>query len=227
MDAGPLVVLLHGVGARGRDLEPLARAIARGLPGARTACPDAPEPCDWDAGTRQWFSLTAVAEEERPARVRAARAGLDRAIGGIVAAEGMSGSLGRVALVGFSQGGTMALDAVASGRWPVAALAAIAGRWSIPAPMRPPGGTRVLLLHGEADPVVPVADAGRAAAALEGAGLAVRVATYPGVGHAIPPRGVAAVVRFLAEALAGEAGTDTAPRPVPGPGSGPGPGGWA
>ena len=53
-----LVIVLHGVGARGAHLHELTGLLAGRLPGTGFACPDAPEPCDWDPATRQWFSLS-------------------------------------------------------------------------------------------------------------------------------------------------------------------------
>src|SRR5271163_2768367 len=44
--ATALVVLLHGLGADGADLIELAGPLARALPNAAFAAPNAPDPCD-------------------------------------------------------------------------------------------------------------------------------------------------------------------------------------
>jgi len=52
-----LVILLHGLGADGRDLLGLAPEFAEILPDAVFVSPDAPFPCDMAPMGRQWFSL--------------------------------------------------------------------------------------------------------------------------------------------------------------------------
>ena len=48
-----LVVLLHGLGADGRDLLDLAPLLAERLPRAAFHAPDAPQPCDMAPYGRQ------------------------------------------------------------------------------------------------------------------------------------------------------------------------------
>jgi phospholipase/carboxylesterase len=48
-----LVVLLHGLGANGRDLLGLAPLLAERLPHAAFHAPDAPQPCDMAPYGRQ------------------------------------------------------------------------------------------------------------------------------------------------------------------------------
>jgi len=193
-----LVVFLHGVGSSGRDLAPLAESWRAALPGAAFALPDAPAPFERGPG-RQWFSIAGVTDANRAPRIAAARAAFDATLRAIVVAQGFEGRLDRVALVGFSQGAIMALDALASGRWPVGAVIAYAGRLGAPA-SDPARATPVLLVHGAADPVIPAAETNRAAAALAAAGVAVESLILPGIGHAIAPEGAAAGLRFLAAA---------------------------
>lgn len=192
-----LIILLHGVGSNGANLAPLGDAWRQALPHAEFAAPDAPFAFDQGPG-RQWFSVSGVTEANRPERVAAARAAFDRTLGDIVAAHGMSDSLERVALVGFSQGSIMALDALASGRWPVAAVVAFSGRLASPQPLAPAPGTRVLLVHGDADPVMPVTESERAATTLQGLGIDVTSHILPRLGHSISPQGATLAGAFLA-----------------------------
>ncbi|GLK77687.1 phospholipase [Methylopila jiangsuensis] len=200
-----LVILLHGVGSRGADLAGLAGALGPRLPGAAFASPDAPFAFDQGGAGRQWFSVRGVTEANRPERVRAARAAFDQTVQGLVEGHGLAGSLRRVALVGFSQGSIMALDALASGRWPVGAIVAFSGRLASPEPLTPAPETRTLLIHGDADPVMPVGESEKAETALRRAGADVRRRTLPRLGHAISPEGAALATDVLAEALAGAA----------------------
>lgn len=205
MSTGPVIVLLHGVGSRGADLEPLATYLEAQIPGARVLTPDGTEPFDQGGSGRQWFSVSGVTEANRPGRVVAARAALDRMLNQLLNAEGVGNDLSRVALVGFSQGAIMALDAVASGRWPVRAVVAMAGRLASPAPLAPAQDTKVLLLHGEADGVMPVPLATEARDALTASGIEVGLQTFPGLGHGISAEVAETAGRFLAKAYRADA----------------------
>jgi phospholipase/carboxylesterase len=62
---------------------------------------------------------------------------------------------------------------------------------------RPP----VLLVHGDADPVVPASSLPEAARALEAAGIDVRTHVSAGIGHGIAPDGLGLALRFIRERL--------------------------
>lgn len=206
MDQTPtsLVILLHGVGSSGDDIGALADHLAPALPGAVFACPDAPEPFDRGGPGRQWFSVAGVTPANRPTRIADARAGFDQTIGEIITAAGFASRLDRVAFVGFSQGSIMALDAVASGRWPVAAVVAFSGRLASPSPLAPAPHTRCLLVHGSADMVIPAGETLAAAEHLTALGLAVEHIIEPGEGHSISANGLGRAIAFLTQTLGKE-----------------------
>jgi len=197
-----LVVFLHGVGASGADLAPLAEPLSAFLPSAAFAAPDAPARFDGGGPGRQWFSVAGVGADNRQQRVEQAREGFDRVVSAALAERGFAGRLDRVALFGFSQGAIMALDAVASGRWPVAAVVAAAGRLPGAAdPLPAAAATPALLLHGEADAVVPAEESRRAATRLKAAGFMVETRFFARLGHSISGEGVEAAGAFLARPL--------------------------
>ncbi|OYZ93311.1 MAG: phospholipase [Rhizobiales bacterium 17-65-6] len=200
-----LLIMLHGVGSNGADLAPIGQHLAQNIGaqniGAQSVSPDAPHHFDQAGAGRQWFSISGVTEANRPARVAAARAAFDAALTKIVTAHGFQNQLKNVALIGFSQGAIMALDAVASGRWPVGAVVAFSLRLASPAPLTPTRHTPVLLIHGTSDPVMPTATATAAEAALTAAGVKTTLHLLPGVGHTITPEGVALAQDFLRETL--------------------------
>jgi phospholipase/carboxylesterase len=200
-----LVVLLHGLGADGNDLIGLAPALARFLPDAGFFAPDAPFPCDLAPFGRQWFSLRTI----DPARIAGQAAeGVERAAPRLH--EYLDHLLERhrlpaaaLALVGFSQGTMMALH-VAPRRSPgPGAVVGFSGALVAPerlpreAVSRPP----VLLVHGDADEVVPVESMFAAVHALQAAEIPVQWLVRPGLGHAIDPVGIEAAGRFLRDFL--------------------------
>lgn len=183
-DADALVILLHGVGSSGHNMMTLESAWRPLLPHARFVAPDAPFAFDHGAG-RQWFSITGVTEQNRSQRIAAARPDFDRVVRNEMEKHGFADRLGQVVLVGFSQGSMMLLDAVASGRFPVAAGVSFAGRLATEPPFAAAQGTRLLLVHGSADTVVPPLELDRARMALQASGYSVESHVFPGVGHTI------------------------------------------
>ena len=177
-----LAIFLHGVGAAGADLAPLAEAWRRHF-GFAVAAPDAPEAFDLAAMGRQWFSVAGVTAANRAERVAAAASAFDAVVDAAIARAGTTAE--RTLLVGFSQGTIMALDAVARGRG-FAAVLGFSGRLA-----RAPGGSlagvRVGLVHGTADGVIPVGDSAQARDVLAAAGAAVSFVAVPGEGHGIGP----------------------------------------
>ena len=151
-DATRLVIFLHGVGSRGEDLLPLAGPLRDALPGTVFVAPDAPFPFPYGMG-HQWFSIAGVTEENRAGRIKAARTDFDRVIRETIETYGFAEKRDRVAFIGFSQGTIMALDALASGRWPVGAIVGFSGRLASPLPLSPGQATPVSRLTQAAAPM--------------------------------------------------------------------------
>jgi phospholipase/carboxylesterase len=193
-----LVILLHGVHADGANLAPLADRLRLALPGAEIVAPNAPfeTPIGW-----QWFSLDGVTPENRQQRVAAARAPFDALLRNIIDAHGFRNDPRRIALVGFSQGSIMALDAIASGRWPVTGVVAFSGRFASPPPLAPAVRTPMLLIHGDDDSVIPWTESRSAAETLEKLGASTQLHVLHGVDHCISPEGADLAAAFLARVL--------------------------
>lgn len=198
--AKALVIFLHGVGSNGDDLAPIGQHWASLLPDVVFASPDAPYPFEQGAGY-QWFSLTGVTAENRPARVREARAAFDATISEMLAQNGMANQWEKVVLVGFSQGSIMALDALASGRYPLAGVVAFSGRLAFDAPLTPEPYTPVLLIHGHADGVIPWSESESAALRLKSAGIPTETLFEPNTGHTISAQGAMRAAAFIAQCL--------------------------
>jgi phospholipase/carboxylesterase len=198
-----LVVLLHGVGADGNDLIGLAPYWAPAVPDAEFISPDAPFPCDMAPYGRQWFSLQNRSAAALLAGVRATAPILDAFLDDAVASRGLDAS--KMALVGFSQGTMMSLYV---GLRRPKALAGIVGysgaligadTLAQEIRSRPP----VLLVHGDADQIVPPQAFPLAVEGLKAAGVTVEELICPGVGHSIDEAGLRRGGEFLRRVLAG------------------------
>ena len=204
--ARSMVIFLHGYGADGADLLGLADPLAPHLPDTVFHAPDAPEPCAGNPFGRQWFPipwLDGSSETEAEAGLLRAAGDLDAFLDARLAEAGMTPD--RLAIVGFSQGTMMALHVLPRRSDPVAGLVAFSGRLLSPeklsaeARSKPP----VLLIHGDADQMVPFADMDLAGQALVAAGFETFGHVMRGTGHGIAPDGLSVALTFLKDRLAG------------------------
>lgn len=176
-----LVIWLHGLGADGGDLMPIAELLA--LPdelGVRHLFPDAPmRPVTINGGyvMRAWYDIwgidlqAGVDEQGIADSVRLLRELIERE------------QPQQLVLVGFSQGGVIALGtalALASPPQGVAMLSSYAPF----ADLSPCRGLPVFIGHGSQDTVVPAAAAADAEARLQAAGAGVEYRRYP-MAHSI------------------------------------------
>jgi len=196
-----LIVLLHGLGADGNDLISLAPLLGQSLPGAAFVSPHAPFPCDMAPMGRQWFSL----QDRDPAAllggVRMAAPVLSAFLDAELERHGLGDD--RLALVGFSQGAMMGIFVALRRARSCAALVGYSGALIGPELLaeevesRPP----VLLVHGDADEVVPFQSMAAAEQALRAAGFLVRGETRPGLGHGIDEAGLKLGATMLKQSL--------------------------
>ncbi|HEX3500819.1 MAG TPA: prolyl oligopeptidase family serine peptidase [Stellaceae bacterium] len=198
-----LVILLHGLGADGSDLIGLAPVLARVLPDVEFVSPNAPFPCDMAPYGYQWFSLQDRSPETILAGVRAAAPILDAFIDEALASRGLAEK--DLALIGFSQGTMMSLYVGLRRARPVAGIigysGALVGAELLAAEIR--AKPRVLLVHGDADTVVPFQALAMAERMLAAAGVPVETLARPGLGHGIDEEGLKAGARLLREVLGG------------------------
>ncbi|MEX0759107.1 MAG: alpha/beta fold hydrolase [Tistlia sp.] len=201
--ARQLVVLLHGLGADGDDLIGLAPYLAQALPDAAFAAPNAPFPCDRAPMGFQWFSLEVRDAQQLYWGAEGARGPIDRFLDAELARHGLGAEA--LALVGFSQGTMMALHTALRRPEPVAGIVGFSGLLVAPDRLagelvsRPP----VLLVHGEADPVVPFGALEACEHGLRDLAVPVESLARPGLGHSIDEGGLRAAIAFLAERFAG------------------------
>ena len=190
-EADTRLVLLHGWGADADDLLDLGELLVG--PQVSVVALRAPEAHPYGMG-RQWYGLQPIDWGQLPA----ARAALHSRL----AALASSVPLERTVILGFSQGGAMALD-VGSGL-PLAGIVACSGfpheGWR-PAPAAGQALPPVLLSHGREDPVVPYAASEAVLDTLAEAGAQVRLLPFSG-GHTIDQAVLPEIASFVRRCLA-------------------------
>lgn len=212
---GPMLVLMHGYGAPGEDLVPLARQI-RLDPSVRVAFPAAPHALDSIPGGRAWWPLDMV-ELQRALMERDYALLTSRVPAGLVEARERVTALldalerdhgarpDKLVLGGFSQGAMLATDVTLHLETPPAALVVLSGSliakddW-LPR-MKARAGLPVLQSHGRADPVLSYELAEKLRDELTAAGLAVEFQAFNG-GHGIPDGAVSALSQLVARVTA-------------------------
>lgn len=192
-----LLVFLHGLGADGNDLIGLAPVLGQLFPDTAFVSPNAPMPCDMAPMGRQWFSLQDREPSAMLAGAESARPSLDRFLDAELERYGLDDS--RLALFGFSQGCMMALHTALRRPRAMAGVVGFSGHLFGPERLenelmaRPP----VLLVHGDADEVVPFGALAAAESALRAVGVPVEAHARPGLGHGIDQPGLELAARFL------------------------------
>ncbi|MBL8563833.1 MAG: dienelactone hydrolase family protein [Gemmobacter sp.] len=202
--ARSMVIFVHGYGADGADLLGLADPLAPHLPDTVFFSPNAPEKCVNNPFVYQWFpipwldgSTEAAAKASMAVSVDLLNAFIDAKL----AEEKIAPEA--LALVGFSQGTMMSLHIAPRRDLALAGVVGFSGRLLLPetleaeARVKPP----VMLIHGDADEMVPYADMGRAGDALVIAGFEVYAHTMKGTGHGIAPDGLQVALSFLHDVL--------------------------
>ena len=200
-----IVVFLHGYGANGADLLGLADVLGEHLPDTLFVAPDAPETIPGMPSGLQWFPIPWIdgsSEEEAERGLMAAADDLNAFLDALMVDEDVLPE--QVVLFGFSQGTMMALQVAPRREDEVAGVVAFSGRLLAPELLkdevvsRPP----ILLIHGDADDVVPPQSLPEAAQALQEAGWTdVYAHIMKGTGHGIAPDGLQVALAFMSDKL--------------------------
>ena len=201
---GSVVVFLHGYGADGQDLLALAEPLGPHMPDTVFVAPNAPERCVNNPMGYQWFPipwLDGSSEEQAESSMRQSVEDLNAYLDDVLAEEGITAD--RLMLFGFSQGTMMSLHVAPRRPETVAGIVGFSGRLLQPelladeALSKPP----VLLVHGDADEMVPPQSLPEAGNALTEAGFEVYAHVMKGTGHGIAPDGLSVAAAFMREKL--------------------------
>lgn len=193
--AKKLVVLLHGYGSNGEDLLSLAPHWSRLMPDVEFLAPNGLEPWEAYVSGYQWFSL----KEFTPFRIRsgldAVRPILEDYLLIELARRGLNPQ--DLAIVGFSQGGMVALD-IMFAIPDLGGIICYSGGFypSLDTPLQEPYPS-VLLVHGDVDTVVPYHVFLETQQQLKKIGIYPQTLTCLGLGHSIDKKGITGGAQFL------------------------------
>ena len=204
LSGGPpkhIVLLLHGYGSNGADLISLAPHWQQALPDALFLAPNAPQRMH---SGYQWWPLLAFTPQALASGAAAAAPAVNAFIDRKLAQYRLGDA--DLALVGFSQGTMMALHVGLRRQAQVAGILGYSGMLTGAADLahqkitKPP----VLLIHGSADPVVPVSALHAAEHALRRMGVDVATHVSTGIGHSVDPVGLRLGAEFVKRVLRGK-----------------------
>jgi phospholipase/carboxylesterase len=197
-----LVILLHGYGSNGADMIQLAPLWRTVLPDTLFLAPNAPERCLM--GGFQWWALNDFSRMGLSTGIRRAAPALDAYIDAQLEAHGLGEA--QLLLAGFSQGTMMALHVGPCRERPLAGIVGFSGMIADASGLahrvrsKPP----VLLVHGSADGVVPVAAIHEAETELHRLGFQVSKHVARGLGHGVDPVGLELGRDFARKVLLGD-----------------------
>ena len=198
------VIWLHGLGASGHDFEPAVPLLGLQQLPVRFIFPHAPErPVTVNGGMVMpaWYDIEHM-DIERTIDVSGIQASSDR-VDQIIRQQIDSGiPVERIALVGFSQGGAVALYAGVRSQQPLAGVMALSTYWvggQDPElePGRDPAQLPIEIHHGTADPVVPYVLGEQAQESLQALGYPVTFQAFE-MPHSVVPEQLRAIGEWLA-----------------------------
>lgn len=183
-----LFVFLHGCGATAQSMIPIAFKFQARFPSAVLVLPSGFDPAARGGVAQDWFPTHGLNDDNRFERVKAVLPDVEDLVRREQTNFGVTAS--RTVLIGFSQGGTVALEAVKSIRGLAGAVVAYASRFA----RLPREGARIdariHLVHGEMDSVVSRVHAERAARVLNALHVPVTLDVVEDLGHALSHRAI-------------------------------------
>lgn len=181
--ANHLFVFLHGSGATAQSMIPIAFRFQGRFPSAALIVPSGFDPYGSECGAQQWYSTRGLNDQNRLARVAAILPRIEDLVRREQTNYGVPRE--RTVLIGYSQGGTVALETVKALRGLAGAVVAYCARF---AQLPQPGArfdARIHLVHGAWDSVISRVHAERAARVLAALHVPVTLDIISDLGHAL------------------------------------------
>tara|TARA_B100002052_G_scaffold295959_1_gene323454 strand:- start:1136 stop:1792 length:657 start_codon:yes stop_codon:yes gene_type:complete len=196
-----IVVLCHGYGGDGKDISMLAMNWQRFLPNSIFLCPNAPEKCSVNPQGYQWFDLTSEDEEVILEKSLVAEKKLNLFLDQVL--DNYQLKPKKMALVGFSQGSMMIMQAGLKKKDEINCLISYSGKiinqehLSNNINSKP----KILLMHGDKDSIVSPTHLLEAREYLKKHDINVKTKIFNNCEHKIPVEGTSLGLDFLKKNL--------------------------
>ena len=195
------IIFLHGYGADGADLFSLSEPLSEQLPDCFFASPNAPRKCGASPFGYEWFPIPDIDGSTIPVMMQAlasSEKSVIKLIDGYKKRFGLDYS--DFVLLGFSQGCMISLNIGLRQLNDLGGIVGISGRLLMPESLEegdkksyPP----VLLIHGDADDVVPISSMYDAEKVLNKINVNFSTHVSKNIGHGIAPDGLAKSLEFI------------------------------
>jgi phospholipase/carboxylesterase len=194
-----LVIVMHGYGSNAGDLWTLGHEISKALPKAEVRVPHGFDSCEAGGGGYQWFKMGNWTIPEWKEGLAQTKARFETYLNPLIEKYHLSRK--DVALVGFSQGAMMALHfGIQQG---VQAIISFSGVLVDPEILKGASSyPNILLIHGDADGVLPVKAFFQAQEVLRAHQVSFETLLRPDMGHTIDTESLQKACTFLKEHLA-------------------------
>lgn len=189
-----IIILFHGYGASGNDLLSLALEWQKDMPNTLFLLPHAPIFMAISGGY-QWFDLPDVSYQTLLKNINPVLPVLQDYIDQVCLKYQVSES--NIALVGFSQGGMIALATGLIRTHSVAAILSYSGAFVLPEAYQVNTNVPVMLVHGDLDQVVPLIYQDASKKALMTRGVSVDTYICKNIAHGIDQKGIRVGRDFL------------------------------
>ena len=196
-----VVIFLHGYGADGNDLFSLSDPLSEHLSDCFFASPDAPRKCGASPFGYEWFPIPDIDGSTISDMMQALATSenlIIKLIDGYKKRFGLDYS--DIVLLGFSQGCMISLNIGLRQLNDLAGVVGISGRLLMPESLEenkkesyPP----VMLIHGDADDVVPISSMHDAEKVLNKINVKFSTHVSKDVGHGIAPDGLSKALEFI------------------------------
>jgi len=177
-----LFVFLHGCGATAQSMIPIAFRFQGRFPSAALVVPSGFDPAARGGAAQDWYPTRGLNTDNHGERVAAVLPDVEDLVRREQTHFGVPA--GRTVLIGFSQGGTVALEAVKTAGL-VGAVVAFSSRFARLPATGSQIAARIHLVHGEYDSVVSRVYAERAARVLTGLHVPVTLDIVKDLGHSL------------------------------------------
>lgn len=190
-----LIVMLHGLGSNGNDLESLIPFLKKKLPDSEFFSPNGIEPCDLFPFGYQWFSLANRDDSAIALELERVAPQIQNMI--MQKAESL-GLADNIILLGFSQGTMASLYLALSSNKPYKAVIGFSGALILPSNIMQKN-TPICLIHGSDDEIVPAWNLELTKEKLAKENIEVTTFLYQDLAHSIDMRGLISAINFIQE----------------------------